>query len=122
MPVFYRGAPLKPKRNPRGQHFDTAVTRLAPFIAEARAAGHKSVVAIMDYLNENGVKPPTGKVFTAGTMHRILVRLEELHLGPGPRSVSDGAKARPYRAGIGAGRRRAKYAPRARPTTVGDRP
>jgi hypothetical protein len=66
------------------------------------------------------VKPPTGEVFTEGTMHRILVRLEELHLGPAPRSVSRAASARPSRAGVGAGVKRAKYAPRARPTSVGD--
>jgi hypothetical protein len=122
MPVFVRGVLLKPKRSPRRQHFDRAVTRLAPFIAEARAAGHKSVVAIMNYLNEAGVRPPTGEVFTPATMHRILVRLEELNLGQGPRSVSRAASARPSRAGVGAGVKRAKYAPRARPTTVGDRP
>lgn len=122
MPVIIHGIPPKPKRRPRRQHFNSAVTRLAPYIAEARAAGHKSVVAIMNYLNELGVKPPTGEVFTEGTMHRILVRLEELNLGPGPRSVSQGALARPSRVGIGAGVKRAKYAPRARQTTVGDRP
>jgi hypothetical protein len=121
MPVFVRGVPLKPKRKPRRQHFDNAVTRLRPFIAEARAAGHKRVKAIMNFLNEGGVKPPTGKVFTDGTMYRILVRLEELNLGPGPRSVSRAAEARPSRAGVGAEVKRAKYAPRTRPTSVDDR-
>jgi hypothetical protein len=120
MPVIVHGIPPKPKRRPRRQHFNSAVTRLAPFIAEARAAGHKSVEAIRAYLNERGVKPPTGEVFTAGTMHRILVRLEELNLGPGPRSVFGAGMARSSRAGVGAGVKRAKYAPRARPTTVGD--
>ena len=41
MPVIIRGVPPTPKRSPRGQHFDRAVARLAPFIAEARAAGHR---------------------------------------------------------------------------------
>jgi hypothetical protein len=116
MPIIHRRLPPTPKRGPRGQHFDEAVRRLAPYIAEAREAGHKSVQAIMNFLNDGGVQPPTGKAFNSGTMHRILVRLEELNLGPGPRSPSDGAKARPSRVGIGAGRRRA---PRGRTITAG---
>jgi len=122
MPVFFRGVPLKPKRGPRGRHFDSAVAHLAPLIAEAREAGHKSVVAITNYLNAVGAKPPTGEVFTEGTVYRILVRMEELYLGPGPRSGSKAAEERPPRYGIGAGKKRARYAPRARSTVIGDRP
>jgi len=93
------------KRGPRGKHFDAAVARIAPYVAEARAAGHLSEQAIMNYLNERGVPPPTGGVFTAATMHRVLTRLRQLNLGPGPRSPSAAASARPSRVGLGAGRR-----------------
>jgi hypothetical protein len=100
---------LTRKRGRRGQHFDTEVMRLAPYLADARQAGQKSEEAMIDYLNERGLPPPTGKVFTAGTMHRVLLRERELKLGPGPRSLSDAAEARPSRAGQGEGRKRAPY-------------
>jgi hypothetical protein len=94
------------KRGPRGQHFDNAVERLAPYLAEARQAGQNSEVAIINYLNERDVPPPTGELWTAGSMHRVLVRERELKLGPGPRSSDDAAKARASRAGLGACRRK----------------
>ena len=101
-------------RGRRGQHFDTAVERLAPYLAEARQAGQKSEEAMIDYLNEQGVPPPTGKLFTAGTLHRVLVGERELKTGPGPRPSDEAARARPSRAGQGVGRRRARYASRKR--------
>jgi hypothetical protein len=61
---------------------------------------------MMNYLNEQSVPPPTGELWTAGSMHRVLVRERELKLGPGPRSSDDAAKARPSRAGLGACRRK----------------
>jgi hypothetical protein len=102
------------KRGRRGQHFDKEVERLAPYLAEARQAGQMSEEAIMKYLNERGVPPPTGKIFTAGTLHRVLVRERELKKGPGPRSSYDAARARPSRAGQGMGRKPARYASRKR--------
>ena len=102
------------KRGRRGQHFDTAVERLAPYLAEARQAGQKSEEAMMNYLNERGVPPPTGRLFTAGTLHRVLVRERELKKGPGPRSSDEAARARPSRAGQGMCRKRARYAIRKR--------
>jgi hypothetical protein len=102
------------KRGRRGQHFDREVERLAPYLAEARQAGQKSEAAMVNYLNERGVPPPTGKLFTAGTMHRVLVGERELKRGPGPRSSDDAARARPSRAGQGMGRKRARYASRKR--------
>jgi hypothetical protein len=69
------------KRGRRGQHFDKAVERLSPYLAEARQAGHQSEEAMVNYLNGRGV-PPTGKLFTAGSMHRVLVRERELKKGP----------------------------------------
>jgi hypothetical protein len=102
------------KRGRRGQHFDREVERLAPYLAEARQAGQKSEEAMIDYLNERGVSPPTGKFFTAGTLHRILVRERELKRGPGPRPSDEAARARPSRAGQGMCRKRARYANRKR--------
>jgi hypothetical protein len=102
------------KRGPRGQHFDASVERLAPYLAEARQAGQKSEEAMIDYLNERGVPSPTGKLFTAGTMHRVLVRERELKIGPGPRPSYDAARARPSRAGQGNRRKGARYASRKR--------
>jgi hypothetical protein len=100
------------KRGRRGQHFDKEVERLAPYLAAAREAGHHSERAMMTYLNEQRVPPPagTGGRWTAGTMHRVLVRERELKLGPGPRSSKDAAIARPSRAGQGAGRRKPREA------------
>jgi hypothetical protein len=94
------------KRGRRGQHFDNAVERVAPFLAAARDAGQNSEQAMMNFLNEQGVPPPTGELWTAGTVHRVLVSERELKLGPGPRSSYDAAIARPSRAGLGAGTRK----------------
>ena len=89
------------KRGRRGQHFDNAVERVAPYLAAARDAGQNSEQAMMSYLNAQAVAPPTGELWTAGTMHRVLVREKELKLGPGPRSSDDAAEARPSRTGQG---------------------
>jgi hypothetical protein len=94
------------KRGRRGQHFDNEVERVAPYLAAAREAGQSSEQAMMNYLNEQLVAPPTGELWTAGSMHRVLVRERELKLGPGPRSNDEAAKARPSRAGLGACRRK----------------
>jgi hypothetical protein len=93
-------------RSRRGQHFDNAVERLAPYLAAARQAGQNSEAAMIRYLNERGVPPPTGELWTAGSMHRVLVKERELKLGPGPRASYDAAIARPSRVGLGAGRRK----------------
>ena len=105
---------LTRKRGRRGQHFDREVERLAPYLAEARQAGQNSEAAMMKHLNERGVPPPTRIFFTAGTLHRVLIRERELKLGPGPRSSDDAARARPSRAGQGNRRKRARYASRKR--------
>jgi hypothetical protein len=96
MPVIINRTPVPPRRvPPRTKHFNAAVTRLAPSIAEARKAGHQKVEDIMKELNDQEVAAPNGNRFTFGTMHRILERLEELGLGPGPRTVSEAVSARP---------------------------
>jgi len=98
------------KRGRRGQHFDKEVERLAPYLAAAREAGHNSEQAMIGYLNEQNVAAPTAARWTAGPMHRVLVRERELKLGPGPRSSKDAAIARPSRAGQGAGRKKPREA------------
>jgi hypothetical protein len=99
MPVtIIRGTqvrPVKPKRGRRGQHFDEAVRRLADPIAEAREGGQKSIEGIRDYLNEHGVKPPSGEEFSFGSTYRVLRRQNQLGLGPGPRTACAAASARP---------------------------
>jgi hypothetical protein len=111
---------LTRKRGRRGRHFDSAVERLVAYLAEARQAGQNSEDAMINYLNERGVPPPTGKSWTAGTMHRVLVRERELKLGPGPRSSYDAAVARPSRAGQGERRKRAPYASSKRHSTFAE--
>jgi hypothetical protein len=99
MPVtIIRGTqvkPVKPKRGRRGQHFDEAVRRLADPIAEARVSGHKSIEGIRDYLDEHGVKPPSGEEFSFGSTRRVLRRLNQIGLGLGPRTTCAAASARP---------------------------
>ena len=106
MPIIVISRAIR-KRGRRGQHFDAAVTRLAPAIDQARKQGYLTEEAIMNCLNETGVPAPTGRRFTAGSIHRVLTRLEELGLGPGPRPASVAAWTRPSRAGVGAARRSA---------------
>jgi hypothetical protein len=52
----------------------------------------------MGRLNETGVPAPNGAAFTYGTTHRVLRRIRQLGLGPGPRSVSTALSQRPYKA------------------------
>jgi hypothetical protein len=91
MPVTIHPALLAPSRKqpgPRRRHFDQAVRKLAPAIAEIRNEGSRGVKEIMDALNARGVAAPNGKVFTFGTTHRVLRRLYQLGLGPkAPNSV-----------------------------------
>lgn len=77
MPVIiHRRTPPPPKPpGPRRRHFDQAVRKLAPMVAEVREAGHKSVEEIMHALNARRIAAPNGKVFTFGTTHRVLCRL-----------------------------------------------
>jgi hypothetical protein len=72
----------------RGRHFDLAVRNLAPIIAELRSAGIRDVRQLAEHLNARGLSAPSGHLFSYGTMHRILVRLEKLRLGDGPQSRS----------------------------------
>jgi hypothetical protein len=87
-PIIIPGTP-KRKRNYQREHFNAAVKALAPIIAAIRNKGAVSVPDIMECLNDRGVAAPNGGLFTTGSTHRVLTRLAEMTLGPGPRSVSD---------------------------------
>ena len=76
------------KRNHRREQFDAAIRELAPAIASVRAEGYVGIEDIMKRLNDDGITAPNGGRFTLGAMHRVLTRLGQLGLGPGPRSVS----------------------------------
>jgi hypothetical protein len=60
---------------------------LAPVLAALRAAGIRDVRQLAGRLNERGLTAPSGRPFSYGTMHRILVRLKKLRLGDGPQSL-----------------------------------
>jgi hypothetical protein len=92
--MLINGNSAKPARGKRGRHFDRTVANLAPLIAQVRAGGAMGVSEIANRLNEQGVLSPLGRQFTHGSMHRILVRMRELHLGQGPRTVSEASSAR----------------------------
>jgi hypothetical protein len=97
MPVTFSAALLEPqvRRIPGRPNYNVKIARLVPAIEEARANGHHSTQAIAQFLNAKGTRAPSGREFTYTTLHRILVRLAELGLCKGPRSVSAAASARP---------------------------
>jgi hypothetical protein len=87
-------------RTGRGGAFDTAVRELTPSIAKFRSAGFRDIRKLVQQLNGAGLTAPSGKPFSYGTLHRVLIRQAELHLGQGPRTVSTAANqrsSRPYR-------------------------
>jgi hypothetical protein len=84
------------ERHGRGLGFDRRIAVLAPMINSLRSAGVHAVHAIMKRLNEAGVPDPNGGAFTYGTTYRVLRRMPQLGLGPGPRSVSTALSQRPY--------------------------
>jgi hypothetical protein len=86
-----------PSRSGRGLHFDRSVAALAEVIGKHQAGGIRDIRKLVNCLNEEGVPSPNGKVFTYGTMQRVLARLKELHLGPGARDASAAASQRPPR-------------------------
>jgi hypothetical protein len=86
-------------RGNRGLHFDLAVRALAPAIHELQSAGIRDIREMAKYLNERGVLAPSGRPFSYGTTRRILVRLNQLHLGLGPRTLKTSKRMtpRPYK-------------------------
>src|ERR1700683_5682964 len=86
-PIVLKGTP-KQKRNYQRDQFDAAVKALAPVIGGIRSKGIVSIPDVMQCLKDQGIAAPNGKQFTTGSTHRVLTRLAEMNLGPGPRSVS----------------------------------
>ena len=74
-------------RGNRGHHFDLAVEDLAPTIRQLQSAGILDIRQLAQRLNDEGLLAPSGQFFSYGTMRRILLRLQELHLGLGPRTL-----------------------------------
>jgi hypothetical protein len=102
MPVIFFHAVKKqiPDRTGRGGKFDSAVQQLAPSIAKFRSAGFRDIRKLAKQLNGAGLTAPSGRPFSYGTLHRVLIRQAELKLGQGPRSVATAANqppSRPYR-------------------------
>jgi hypothetical protein len=97
VPVTINGVLVRPevKVLPGRPSYNEAIKKLMPAIKEARANGHHAVRAIVDYLNAKDIKAPSGRPFTYGTLHLILVRLEEMRLADGPRLISEAASQRP---------------------------
>ena len=69
--------------NRSGGTFDTAVRELTPSIAKFRSAGFRDIRKLLQQLNGAGLTAPSGKPFSYGTLHRVLIRQAELHLGQG---------------------------------------
>lgn len=88
MSIILKGTP-KQKRNYQREQFNVAVKALAPIIAALRREGIIGVEEIRDRLNAEGFIAPSGRKFSTAAMHRIMIRLTELSLGPPPRSVSE---------------------------------
>jgi hypothetical protein len=105
MPVYFK----QPKqqvvsRGNRGRHFDLAVVDLAPVIEQLWSAGVRNIRQMAGCLNAKALPAPSGGPFTYGATRRVLTRLRELHLGPGPRTLGQAARQRAprpyqYRAG-----------------------
>jgi hypothetical protein len=94
MPVIIRSSSKPvPPRGRRGQ-FNAVVRELAPIVVEIRNDGVQDVRGIAKCLNERGIIAPSGRPFAYTSTLRVLKRLEQLRLGPGPRSLSAAATAR----------------------------
>jgi hypothetical protein len=81
----------------RGGHFDRLVTALAPLIRRYQSSGIHDIRKLAACLNAAGIPAPSGGPFTYATMRRVLVRMRELNLGSGPRTLSAAASQRPAR-------------------------
>lgn len=98
MPVKFRAAPTggSPVEISR---FDAFVRKLAPIINELREERScRSTRKLQDRLNQIGEAGRNGRPLSYGTMRRVLQRMAQLQLGPGPSSRSRAAQDRrtPY--------------------------
>jgi Recombinase len=99
MPVTFCGTLVGPTKKPvlGRQSYNEAIKKLVPHIAEARKNGRYGTQEIADYLNEKGIKAPSGRSFTYTTLYRAINRLWKMRLTDATRAVSDAASARPSR-------------------------
>jgi hypothetical protein len=96
VPVILR-RPEVAKRRGRGGHFDRKVEALAATVKRVRSEGVRDIRGLMKRLNETGIPAPNGKAFSFGSLRRVLRRMQQLYLGPGPRTMSAAASQRPPR-------------------------
>jgi hypothetical protein len=98
MPVYFKGQlESAERRGSRGRHFDAAIATLAPAINGFRSAGIHDIRKLAIRLNDADIPAPSGGPFTYGTLHRVLVRMRQLRLGSGPRTLAAAATQRPAR-------------------------
>lgn len=114
MPVIINGVlftpPPKPKA-PGRPSYNEKIKKLPPAINEARENGHLGIREMVNYLNARGVLTPSGKPFSYSTLRDILMRLEELRVIDGPRSISEAGSNRRCgpRVGTASGINRGRY-------------
>jgi len=81
MPLIINGIKKQiPCRTGRGGAFDSAVKLLASSIAKFRSAGCRDIRKLVKQLNDAGLKAPSGRPFSYGTLRRVLIRQGELKL------------------------------------------
>jgi len=107
--------PAPPKTELLGRpSYNEKIKKLVSAIKEARENGHWRIRDMVDYFNTKGIPAPSGGSFSYTTLHDILVRLEELRVIDGPRSISEAGSKRRYspRLGTRSGSERGRYTPR----------
>jgi hypothetical protein len=99
MPVMFCGTPVVATKKPvlGRKSYNKAIKKLTPYIAEARKNGRYGIQEIADYLNEKGIKAPSGQTFTYTTLNRAIDRLWKMGLTDASRTVSEAVSARPSR-------------------------
>ena len=99
MPVIFCGTPVVATKKPilGRKSYNEVIKKLTPYIAEARKNGRYGTQEIADYLNEKGIKAPSGRPFTYTTLYRAINRLWKMRLTDATRAVSDAVSARPSR-------------------------
>ena len=99
MPVVFCGTPVVTTKKPvlGRKSYNEAVKKLTAHITEARKNGRYGIQEIADYLNEKGIKAPSGRTFTYTTLNRIIDRLWKMRLTDASRTVSEAVSARSSR-------------------------
>ncbi len=98
MPVIIVRRPESARwRGGRGGYFDRQAAALAPQILSFQSAGIRDIRKLADALNNAGISAPSGRPFSFSTTRRILLRLQELKLAAGPRTLASAASHRPSR-------------------------